>query len=61
MKPEVHHLWIDGSVAVVEFTNHMNNIPMEACWVCRFEGGKIVEVRTYMDSARMKRILESGS
>lgn len=32
----------------------------EYCWVCRFEDDKIVEVRAYLDSALVKRIVEEN-
>jgi hypothetical protein len=30
------------------------------CWVCRFEGDKIVEVRAYLDSALVARLFEEN-
>jgi uncharacterized protein len=30
------------------------------CWVCRFEDGKIVEVRAYLDSALVARLFEEN-
>ena len=30
----------------------------DECWVCRFFREKIVRVREYLDSARVKRLLE---
>ena len=60
-KPHLEHVIVEGNMAVAEFKNAMSskggsNEVMEACWVCRFEGEKIVEVRAYMDSALTSRI-----
>jgi hypothetical protein len=30
------------------------------CWVCRLAGGKIVEVRAYLDSALVARLFEEN-
>jgi uncharacterized protein len=30
------------------------------CWVCRFAGGKIVEVRAYLDSAMVARLFKEN-
>jgi uncharacterized protein len=30
------------------------------CWVCRFDGGKIVEVRAYLDSALVQRLFDDN-
>jgi len=67
INPKIRHLLIgdDGNSAAIEFT--ANGKPktggyfqLEACWVCKFAGDKIVEVRGYMDSAHMKKILDAN-
>ena len=51
----LHHVHADGEVAVVEHTGH-NELPdgrsydNNYCWVVRFDAGRIVEVREYMDT-----------
>ena len=30
------------------------------CWVCRFSGDKIVEVRAYLDSALVARLFQQN-
>ena len=30
------------------------------CWLCRFENGKIVEVRAYLDSAMVQRLFDEN-
>ena len=54
---------ISADWAVVEFTAEGKTkgggiYNQELCWVCRFEGDKIVQVREYLDSAQVKRVLE---
>jgi len=56
---------VDGDRAVVElYTSATSNrgvpFPKEYCWVCRFENERIVEVREYLDSARLLKIIEQG-
>ena len=56
-------LLISGDWAIVEFTARGetkggNVYAQELCWICRYEGEMIVEVREYLDSAQVKRILE---
>ena len=39
-----------------------NGLPFknEYCWVCRFEGEKIVEVKGYLDSVSVNKVLEEN-
>jgi ketosteroid isomerase-like protein len=52
---EVHRILADGDHVVVEHTGH-NETPdgrrydNNYCWVCRFDGGLIREIREYMDT-----------
>ncbi len=32
----------------------------EYCWVCRFQGDQIVQVRAYLDSALVAKVIEAG-
>jgi len=66
MKSKVRNVLISGLWATVEMTAvgaiaKSNGKPydQELCLLCRFEGGMIVEVRAYIDSALVKAILES--
>lgn len=54
-----------GDWAVVEHTASTTTKKGSAfnqkfCWVCRYEGDKIVEVRMYQDSALSKMVLEEN-
>jgi ketosteroid isomerase-like protein len=55
VKLEVRHLYLDGDTAIVELhstslTNEGAAFANDYCWVCRFDGDTIVEVRAYLDS-----------
>ena len=52
---KVVHLYVDGDTAIAELeatskTNEGASFDNHYCWVCRFEGDTIVEVRAYLDS-----------
>jgi uncharacterized protein len=52
----VEHLFVDGDTTIAELsalsrTNEGARFDNRYCWVCRFEGDVIVEVRAYLDSA----------
>ena len=58
----VTHLIVQGEWAVVELealSTALNGMPFanRYCWVCRFAGQTIVEVRAYLDSALVARLL----
>jgi ketosteroid isomerase-like protein len=65
LKITVRSVMISDDHAVVEMhsiSTALNGKPIENnyVWICRFSGGKIVEVRAYTDSASMeKAILEN--
>ena len=55
VKLQVTHLYVDGDTAIVELhststTNEGADFANNYCWVCRFDGDIIVEVRAYLDS-----------
>ena len=55
VKLEVTHLYVDGDTAIAELhststTNEGADFANTYCWVCRFDGDMIVEVRAYLDS-----------
>ncbi|MER5485916.1 nuclear transport factor 2 family protein [Streptomyces sp. NPDC002812] len=55
-KLEVEHVHVDGDITVAELyststTNEGAPFANRYCWVCRFDGDTIVEVRAYLDSA----------
>ena len=63
MKSKVSNVLISGDWATVEMTGSATTksggrYDQELCMLCRFEGEKIVEVRTYIDSALVKATLE---
>jgi uncharacterized protein len=52
---EVQHLYVDGDTTIAELlstsvTNEGAPFANRYCWVCRFDGDTIVEVRAYLDS-----------
>ena len=52
----VEHLYVDGDITIAELlststTNEGAPFANRYCWVCRFDGDTIVEVRAYLDSA----------
>jgi ketosteroid isomerase-like protein len=56
VKLTVEHLYVDGDTTVAELVSTSTSkegAPFDNryCWVCRFEGDMIVEVRAYLDSA----------
>jgi ketosteroid isomerase-like protein len=55
VKLEVTHLYVDGDTTIAEMhststTNEGADFANDYCWVCRFEGDTIVEVRAHVDS-----------
>ena len=55
VKLEVTHLYVDGDTAIAELhsvstTAEGAKFANNYCWVCRFDGDIIVEVRAYLDS-----------
>lgn len=55
VKLEVTHLFVDGDTTIAELhststTNEGAEFANNYCWVCRFDGDQIVEVRAYLDS-----------
>jgi ketosteroid isomerase-like protein len=56
VKLEIQHLFVDGDTTIVELLSTSTTTEGAAfantyCWVCRFDGDFIVEVRAYVDSA----------
>jgi uncharacterized protein len=54
-KLQVQHLFVDGDTTIAELlsttkTNEGASFANRYCWVCRFDGDTIVEVRAYLDS-----------
>ena len=61
----VTHLIVHGDWAVVELealSTALNGKPFanRYCWVCRFAGETIVEVRAYLDSALVAQVIEEN-
>jgi len=64
---ELHteHVLVSGDWAVVELhslATAKNGLRFDNfyCWVCRFSGEKIVEVRAYLDSALVARLFQEN-
>jgi len=61
----VEHILVSGDYAVVEMTSTSvahNGRPYnnQYCWVLRFDGGVVAEVRAYLDSFLVKQILDEN-
>jgi uncharacterized protein len=59
------NILVDGEMAAVELKAHGkaksgSEFANEYCWVCRFKNDMIVEVRAYLDSALVKRVIEEN-
>ncbi len=55
VKLELTHFYVDGDTVIAELhststTNEGAKFANDYCWVCRFDGDMIVEVRAYLDS-----------
>ena len=55
-KLKVRHIYVDGDTTIAELrssskTSEGATFANNYCWVCRFDGAMIVEVRAYLDSA----------
>src|ERR1700682_1842344 len=55
VKLEVTHLYVDGDTTIAELhststTKEGADFTNDYCWVCRFDGDVIVEVRAHVDS-----------
>ena len=67
VKLEVTHLYVDGDTTIAELhctstTNEGADFANDYCWVCRFDGDIIVEVRAHVDSMMVAyTILRSAS
>lgn len=63
MKAKVRNVLVSGDWAVVELKGEGQskggmNYDQELCWICRYEGEKIVEARLYLDTALVKALLD---
>ncbi|MEI6623226.1 MAG: nuclear transport factor 2 family protein [Actinomycetes bacterium] len=61
----VRNVLVDGDQAVVELdalSTQNNGRPFanQYCWVCRFDGDQIVEVRAFLDSALVRETIEGN-
>jgi uncharacterized protein len=61
----VQDVLIDGDRAVVELRSHATaangmRFDNRYCWVIRFAGETIVEVRAYLDSALVQKLIDSN-
>jgi ketosteroid isomerase-like protein len=58
----LQNLYSDGDTAIAELratSTTLDGSPFDNtyCWVCRFEGNRIVEVRAYLDSAMVAYVV----
>jgi uncharacterized protein len=61
----VTHVLVSGDWAIVELASLATakngmRFDNKYCWVIRFAGGKIVEVRAYLDSAMVQRLFDEN-
>ena len=61
----VTNILVSGDMSAVELealSTALNGKPFanRYCWICRFESGKIVEVRAYLDSALVQNVLDEN-
>ncbi len=59
------HIHIDGETAIVEMKGFATDLRGKSfdqtyCWVCRFSGTTIVEVRAYLDSEMMTEFIAAN-
>lgn len=62
---KVNHILVKATTAVVEMeslSTALNGKPFNNtyCWIVKFENEKIVEVRAYVDSALVQRVLDEN-
>jgi uncharacterized protein len=60
---KVTSVLVAGDWGIVEFTGSGttkggNEYIQDLCWICRYQGGFIVEVREYLDSALLKALFD---
>ncbi len=59
------YLYVDGETAIVELKAIATDLRGKSfdnryCWVCRFSGDTIVEVRAYLDSAMVASFVDAN-
>jgi uncharacterized protein len=62
---KVDHTFVSGDIAVVEMTSTSTTLngkswPNTYCWVTRFVGGMITEVREYVDSFLVHQVIDEN-
>jgi uncharacterized protein len=62
---EVNNIFIQNDTAIVEMesiSTALNGKPFNNtyCWICRFNNDIIVEVRAYVDSALVKKLIDEN-
>jgi uncharacterized protein len=61
----VEHVLLSGDWAIVELrslatANNGLSFDNRYCWLCRFDGDRVVEVRAYLDSALVARLFREN-
>lgn len=62
---KLNHIFLQGNIAVVEMESlsvALNGKPFNNtyCWIVRFEKDMIVEVRAYVDSALVQKVIDEN-
>jgi len=65
LKLQVDNIMVSGPWAIVELSSHAvakNGMPFENnyCWLARFCGETIVEVRAYLDTALVQKLIDEN-
>ncbi len=60
----IEHCFVAGDTAIVEMRsrstfNDGRPYPMPYCWILKFDGQRIVEVRAYLDTLLFQQLLET--
>lgn len=64
-KLKIEHILVGTEEAAVELSMHRqaeSGLPFnnDYCWIVRFDQGRIVEVRAYLDSVQVQRLLQEN-
>lgn len=66
MTGKVRNVFVSGDYAILEITAEAKQkngelFRQEMCWVCRYEGDKIAELRYYADTAATEKLLKENA
>ena len=65
LKLHTENIWLEDQTAIVELSANASTkkgtpFKNRYCWICRFELNLIVEVRAYLDSALVQKIIDES-